>query len=62
MQHLHQNSWIRVRATKQQARIDRFESLKEDVRTDKDLADVDISLATAQKKVINFGNAAFAFS
>lgn len=61
-------AWIRkspqARATKQQARIDRFESLKEDVRTDKDLGDVDISLATTRlgKKVINFENAAFAFS
>ncbi|RGB60215.1 ABC transporter ATP-binding protein [Lactococcus petauri] len=60
-------AWIRkspqARATKQQARIDRFESLKEDVRTDKDLGDVDISLATTRlgKKVINFENAAFAF-
>lgn len=60
-------AWIRkspqARATKQQARIDRFESLKEDVRTDKDLGDVDISLATTRlgKKVINFKNAAFAF-
>lgn len=60
-------AWIRkspqARATKQQARIDRFESLKEDVRTDKDLGDVDISLATTRlgKKVINFEGAAFAF-
>lgn len=60
-------AWIRkspqARTTKQQARIDRFESLKEDVRTDKDLGDVDISLATTRlgKKVINFENAAFAF-
>ncbi|MCR8688433.1 ABC-F family ATP-binding cassette domain-containing protein [Lactococcus petauri] len=60
-------AWIRkspqARATKQQARIDRFESLKEDVCTDKDLGDVDISLATTRlgKKVINFENAAFAF-
>lgn len=60
-------AWIRkspqARATKQQARIDRFESLKEDVRTDKDLGDVDISLATTRlgKKVINFENVAFAF-
>lgn len=60
-------AWIRkspqARATKQQARIDRFESLKEDVSTDKDLGDVDISLATTRlgKKVINFENAAFAF-
>ncbi|NHI99455.1 ABC transporter ATP-binding protein [Lactococcus garvieae] len=60
-------AWIRkspqARATKQQARIDRFESLKEDIRTDKDLGDVDISLATTRlgKKVINFENAAFAF-
>lgn len=60
-------AWIRkspqARATKQQARIDRFESLKEDVRTDKDLGDVDIRLATTRlgKKVINFENAAFAF-
>lgn len=60
-------AWIRkspqARATKQQARIDRFESLKEDVRTDKDLGDVDISLATTRlgKKVINFENAAFVF-
>ncbi|MFK4893718.1 ABC-F family ATP-binding cassette domain-containing protein [Lactococcus petauri] len=60
-------AWIRkspqARATKQQARIDRFESLKEDVRTDKDLGDIDISLATTRlgKKVINFENAAFAF-
>lgn len=60
-------AWIRkspqARATKQQARIDRFECLKEDVRTDKDLGDVDISLATTRlgKKVINFENAAFAF-
>ena len=60
-------AWIRkspqARATKQQARIDRFESLKEDVRTDKDLGDVDISLATTRlgKKVINFEDAAFAF-
>lgn len=60
-------AWIRkspqARATKQQARIDRFENLKEDVRTDKDLGDVDISLATTRlgKKVINFENAAFAF-
>ena len=60
-------AWIRkspqARATKQQARIDRFKSLKEDVRTDKDLGDVDISLATTRlgKKVINFENAAFAF-
>lgn len=60
-------AWIRkspqARATKQQARIDRFESLKEEVRTDKDLGDVDISLATTRlgKKVINFENAAFAF-
>ncbi|WP_251420982.1 MULTISPECIES: ABC-F family ATP-binding cassette domain-containing protein [Lactococcus] len=60
-------AWIRkspqARATKQQARIDRFESLKEDIRTDKDLGDVDISLATTRlgKKVINFENAVFAF-
>ncbi|MBS4460489.1 ABC-F family ATP-binding cassette domain-containing protein [Lactococcus petauri] len=60
-------AWIRkspqARTTKQQARIDRFESLKEDVSTDKDLGDVDISLATTRlgKKVINFENAAFAF-
>lgn len=60
-------AWIRkspqARATKQQARIDRFESLKEDVSTDKDLGDVDISLATTRlgKKVINFEDAAFAF-
>ena len=60
-------AWIRkspqARATKQQARIDRFESLKEDVHTDKDLGDVDISLATTRlgKKVINFENSAFAF-
>ncbi|WP_251712427.1 ABC-F family ATP-binding cassette domain-containing protein [Lactococcus ileimucosae] len=60
-------AWIRkspqARAIKQQARIDRFESLKEEVRTDKDLGDVDISLATTRlgKKVINFENAAFAF-
>lgn len=60
-------AWIRkspqARATKQQARIDRFESLKEDVRTDKDLGDVDISLATTRlgKKVINFEDAAFSF-
>ncbi|MEY8457959.1 ABC-F family ATP-binding cassette domain-containing protein [Lactococcus ileimucosae] len=60
-------AWIRkspqARATKQQARIDRFESLKEEVHTDKDLGDVDISLATTRlgKKVINFENAAFAF-
>jgi ATP-binding cassette subfamily F protein uup len=59
--------WIRkspqARATKQQARIDRFENLKEDVRTDKDLGNVDISLATTRlgKKVINFENAGFAF-
>lgn len=59
--------WIRkspqARATKQQARIDRFESLKENIHTEKDLGNVDIRLATTRlgKKVINFEDAAFSF-
>lgn len=58
-------TWIRkspqARATKQQARIDRFEDLKDSMKTSKNLGDLELNIASSRlgKKVINFKNAAF---
>jgi ATP-binding cassette subfamily F protein uup len=60
-------SWIRkspqARATKQQARIDRFEDLKDSMKTSKNLGDLELNIASSRlgKKVINFKNAAFSY-
>ncbi|GAA3256729.1 ATPase component of ABC transporter with duplicated ATPase domain [Lactococcus lactis subsp. lactis] len=60
-------TWIRkspqARATKQQARIDRFEDLKDSMKTSKNLADLELNIASSRlgKKVINFKNAAFSY-
>lgn len=60
-------TWIRkspqARATKQQARIDRFEDLKESMKTSKNLGDLELNIASSRlgKKVINFKNAAFSY-
>ncbi|MDG4958810.1 ABC-F family ATP-binding cassette domain-containing protein [Lactococcus lactis] len=60
-------TWIRkspqARATKQQARIDRFEDLKDSMETSKNLGDLELNIASSRlgKKVINFKNAAFSY-
>lgn len=60
-------TWIRkspqARATKQQARIDRFEDLKDSMKTSKYLGDLELNIASSRlgKKVINFKNAAFSY-
>lgn len=60
-------TWIRkspqARATKQQARIDRFEDLKDSIKTSKNLGDLELNIASSRlgKKVINFKNAAFSY-
>ncbi|MCM6846971.1 ABC-F family ATP-binding cassette domain-containing protein [Lactococcus lactis] len=60
-------TWIRkspqARATKQQARIDRFEDLKDCMKTSKNLGDLELNIASSRlgKKVINFKNAAFSY-
>ncbi|WP_406834507.1 ABC-F family ATP-binding cassette domain-containing protein [Lactococcus lactis] len=60
-------TWIRkspqARATKQQARIDRFEDLKDSMKTSKNLGDLELNIASNRlgKKVINFKNAAFSY-
>ena len=60
-------TWIRkspqARATKQQARIDRFEDLKDSMKTSKNLGDLELNIASSRlgKKVINFKNAAFSY-
>ncbi|WEV44583.1 ABC-F family ATP-binding cassette domain-containing protein [Streptococcaceae bacterium ESL0687] len=59
-------TWIRkspqARATKQQARIDRFESLKDSMTTD-DSENLEINLATTRlgKKVVKLEEAAFSY-
>lgn len=61
-------TWIRkspqARATKQQARIDRFEDLKDSMKTSKNLGDLELNIASSRlgKKVINFKNAAFSYT
>lgn len=60
-------AWIRkspqARATKQQARIDRFEDIKKDVQSVTASDDLTINVATARigKKVINFDHVNFAY-
>ena len=60
-------TWIRkspqARATKQQARIDRFEDLIDSMKTSKNLGDLELNIASSRlgKKVINFKNAAFSY-
>ena len=60
-------TWIRkspqARATKQQARIDSFEDLKDSMKTSKNLGDLELNIASSRlgKKVINFKNAAFSY-
>lgn len=60
-------TWIRkspqARATKQQARIDRFDDLKESLKTEKSLGDLTVNVASTRlgKKVIEFENAGFAY-
>ncbi|WP_172209605.1 ABC-F family ATP-binding cassette domain-containing protein [Lactococcus hodotermopsidis] len=60
-------AWIRkspqARATKQQARIDRFEDLKKEVQNVTTKDDLAINVATSRigKKVINFEHVTFAF-
>ncbi|MGV9033211.1 ABC-F family ATP-binding cassette domain-containing protein [Lactococcus lactis] len=60
-------TWIRkspqARATKQQTRIDRFEDLKDSMKTSKNLGDLELNIASSRlgKKVINFKNAAFSY-
>lgn len=60
-------AWIRkspqARATKQQARIDRFEDIKKDVQSVTTSDDLTINVATARigKKVINFDHVNFAY-
>lgn len=60
-------TWIRkspqARATKQQARIDRFEDLKDSMKTSKNIGDLELNIASIRlgKKVINFKNAAFSY-
>ncbi|WP_367293893.1 ABC-F family ATP-binding cassette domain-containing protein [Lactococcus lactis] len=60
-------TWIRkspqARATKQQARIDRFEDLKDSMKASKNLGDLELNIASSRlgKKVINFKNAAFSY-
>lgn len=60
-------TWIRkspqARATKQQARIDRFEDLKDSMKTSKNLGDLELNIASSRlgKKVINFKNVAFSY-
>ncbi|MCL2677188.1 MAG: ABC-F family ATP-binding cassette domain-containing protein [Streptococcaceae bacterium] len=60
--------WIRkspqARATKQEARIQRFEELKNSMQTDKDLGNTEINIASQRlgKKVIAFENAGFSYS
>ena len=60
-------TWIRkspqARATKQQARIDRFEDLKDSMKTSKNLGDLELNIASSRlgKKVINFKNTAFSY-
>lgn len=60
-------TWIRkspqARATKQQARIDRFEDLKDSMKTSKNLGYLELNIASSRlgKKVINFKNAAFSY-
>lgn len=60
-------TWIRkspqARATKQQARIDRFEDLKDSMKTSKNLGDLELNIASSRlgEKVINFKNAAFSY-
>ncbi len=62
-----QLAWIRkspqARATKQQARIDRFEDIKKDVQSVTTSDDLTINVATARigKKVINFDHVNFAY-
>ncbi len=61
-------AWIRkspqARATKQQARIDRFEDIKNEVNSVSSSEDLSINVATSRigKKVINFEHVNFAFS
>ncbi|MGX7049181.1 ABC-F family ATP-binding cassette domain-containing protein [Pseudolactococcus piscium] len=61
-------AWIRkspqARATKQQARIDRFEDIKNEVNSVSSSDDLSINVATSRigKKVINFEHVNFAFS
>ena len=58
-------TWIRkspqARATKQQARIDRFKDLKDSMKTSKNQEDLELNIASSRlgKKVINFKNAGF---
>ena len=60
-------SWIRkspqARATKQQARISRFEDLKDQLKMTKTSGDMDMNIASARlgKKVIQLKNAAFSY-
>ena len=58
-------AWIRKspQATKQQARIDRFEDIKKDVQSVTTSDDLTINVATARigKKVINFDHVNFAY-
>jgi ATP-binding cassette subfamily F protein uup len=60
-------AWIRkspqARATKQQARIDRFEDIKKDVQSVTTSDDLSINVATSRigKKVINFNQVNFAY-
>lgn len=60
-------AWIQkspqARATKQQARIDRFEDIKKDVQSVTTSDDLTINVATARigKKVINFDHVNFAY-
>ncbi|GFH40767.1 ABC-F family ATP-binding cassette domain-containing protein [Lactococcus insecticola] len=61
-------AWIRkspqARATKQQARIDRFEDIKKDVQSVTTKDDLSINVATSRigKKVINFEQVNFAYN
>ncbi|QRZ30244.1 ABC-F family ATP-binding cassette domain-containing protein [Lactococcus cremoris] len=60
-------TWIRkspqARATKQQARIDRFKDLKDSMKTSKNQEDLELNIASSRlgKKVINFKNAGFSY-
>lgn len=60
-------TWIRkspqARATKQQARIDRFEDLKDSLKTEKSLGNLDMNIASSRlgKKVIEFEKAGFSY-
>ena len=60
-------TWIRkspqARATKQQARIDRFDQLSESLKTTKDAGEVELNLATTRlgKKVIRLDQASFSY-